>query len=214
METSKRPAEYPTMDEAKTILEKVDRRKKIGKRDYALLKVLLNGGMRKSELTSLLIGSLYSDEAGKYLYFECLKKRKARGKDLVKQKTIKRKIPLDRNTVSALEAYLESEHGKDFGRKKGTAMFLTSGKFGPYQKRPISAKVVDKVMRKYVNLSEVQKRLTPHSCRHRVLTESLRSGCDIETVREIAGNATLGSISHYLHTTEELKRKAIESVSV
>ena len=73
----KRPTEYPTDKELKIILSKVDKRSNMGIRDYAILMMLSNCGMRKSELIDLNMKSLYIDnENESYIYFKTLKKRK------------------------------------------------------------------------------------------------------------------------------------------
>ena len=77
--TKKRPTEFPTEKELKLILSKVDKRSNVGIRDYAILMMLSNCGMRKSELIDLKKKSLYIDkENGSYIYFKTLKKRKKR----------------------------------------------------------------------------------------------------------------------------------------
>jgi integrase len=54
----KKETEFLTEDEAQAILRVPDRRTLQGKRDYAILLLLLSTGLRKAEICSLKVGDL------------------------------------------------------------------------------------------------------------------------------------------------------------
>ncbi len=58
MGTIKRPSDFLTADEVKALLRAPDRRTLKGKRDYALLLLMLSSGLRKAEVCSLSIENL------------------------------------------------------------------------------------------------------------------------------------------------------------
>ena len=58
---------------------------------------------------------------------------------------------------------------------------------------------VGKQMRAAVKASGITKRVTPHTLRHAFATHAMRSGNDIETVRELLGHEDLATTAIYLH---------------
>ncbi|MCX6162516.1 MAG: site-specific integrase [Ignavibacteriae bacterium] len=52
--------------------------------------------------------------------------------------------------------------------------------------------------------------ITFHSLRHSFITNLITSGTDINTVKELAGHSSITTTSQYIHTTNEIKRRAVE----
>ena len=67
MESRKRLTEFLEPEEIKRLLEQPDRRSLKGKRDYAVLRLLLETGLRKSEVRSLKYISIQNHNGGKTL---------------------------------------------------------------------------------------------------------------------------------------------------
>jgi integrase len=52
-----------------------------------------------------------------------------------------------------------------------------------------------------------------HDVRHTALTRMVVNGEDLETVRAIAGHASLRTTQRYLHSNDKLKQQAVEKLS-
>jgi len=46
--------------------------------------------------------------------------------------------------------------------------------------------------------------------RHSFISNLISAGTDINTVKELAGHGNISTTAQYIHTTNELKRKAVE----
>lgn len=207
MEPRKRLTEFLEPEEIKRLLEQPDRRTLRGKRDYAVLRLLLETGLRKSEARSLRYSNIQNHNGGKTLVVKSLKKRKIRGKDGYKEKNLFREIPMNDSLVSAVERYREAE-----GLGSDDYLFHTL-KTGKYQRRPLSRKAIDMICREYLAKAGITKRITPHSYRRTFATTVLRNGSDLATVRELLGHEHLTSTQVYLLTDYKQKRTAIETVN-
>lgn len=72
---NERPTEFLEADEVRRLLATPDRRTHQGRRDAAVLRVLVEGGLREGELCSLFVDNLRSVQGCDCLHFESLKKR-------------------------------------------------------------------------------------------------------------------------------------------
>ena len=117
--------------------------------------------------------------------------------------------------MKALITYLQKEFGKNYLRiNDETIIFQRTGEYGPYRKDKLTARTINKIVKKYVDKAGIDKRITPHSFRHRVLTEALRKQVDLKTVMLIAGHSSIVSTQQYLHTDDNLMREAINKVAI
>jgi integrase/recombinase XerD len=207
MESRKRLTEFLEPEEIKRLLEQPDRRSLKGKRDYAVLRLLLETGLRKSEVRSLKYNSIQNHNGGRTLIVKSLKKRKIRGKEGYKEKNLYREIPLNESLVNGLERY------KDAGQLKADDYLFHTIKSGKYVRRPLTRKAIDMICREYLIKANITKRITPHSFRRTFATTILRNGSDLATVRELLGHEHLTSTQVYLLTDYKQKRIAVESVN-
>ncbi|MBY0554336.1 site-specific integrase [bacterium] len=206
MEQTKRISEFLEPEEIKKLLECPDRRSLRGKRDYAILRFLLETGLRKSELRSLRYSNIQNFNGTKILIVKCLKKRKLKGKDGFRDKALYREIPLNESLVFAVERYRDAH-----GLSHDDYLFHTITS-GCYRSRPLTTKAVDIVCRNYLSAAKIEKRITPHSFRRSFATNVLRNGGDLATVRELLGHEHISSTQCYLLTSYKHKRTAVEGV--
>jgi len=185
--------EYLTKDECQALLRAPDQRTVDGKRDYAILKLFLNTGMRKQELLNLK----YKD-IKLYNHQLCLEVRGKGGWS--------RRQPIgSKEVLSAIKNYWTAAKIKP---KDDDPLFFTLGKHGPWHKRPLTAVAVDCIVAKYAKLALIKKRITPHSLRHTFCTLGLRQGIDLRTMQSLMGHHSIGSTQVYLHTDDERKFEA------
>jgi integrase/recombinase XerD len=179
-------------EEVQRILGLPKRNTREGLRDYSILLVLANTPVRKGELCSLKVGNLVKNGHASMEYV-ALKKRKDR------EKTRRVHMPISEDVYEALMRYLRSEYrGQDL--TPDLPLFRTMGKHGPWEKKPLTPKSVDFVVRKYVRLAEIKKRVTPHSFRATYLTLRLDRGISPRTLQELACHESISSTERYLRT--------------
>jgi len=196
MPMNKRETEFLTPDEAGAMLRVPDRRTVQGKRDFAVLMTMFTTGVRKAELCGVKVGDIktYRNQA----ILEVLGKGKK-----------KRRIPLKHETLLAIKDYWKAEGN---GTDPQHHVFYTLGKHGPYDVRPLSRAAVDLLVKRIADRALIKKRLHPHSLRHTFATTLLDTGTDLKTVQNLMGHSHIRTTEVYLHTTDDRKVEAVNSL--
>jgi integrase/recombinase XerD len=192
----KRETEFLTEDEAQAILRVPDRRTLQGKRDYAVLLLLLTTGLRKAEICSLKVADLKTYRSQPVI-------------DVVGKGKKFRRIPLKGETLLAIKDYLKSNGN---GVDPNHSVFDTLGKHGPYKQTSFTPKALDCLIRSIAKKALIRKRIHPHVMRHTFATTLLDKGNDLRTVQALMGHSHIRTTERYLHSTDDRKVEAIQSL--
>ncbi|MBP1767093.1 MAG: xerC 1 [Candidatus Aminicenantes bacterium] len=159
-------------------LEVPDSGKPLELRDRAILELLYASGIRVSEL----VGINLEDASLR----ERLIRVRGKGKK-------ERLVPFGRVACEHLEAYLgvRPELAKD--RVGETAFFLN------YQGRRITSRSVERIVDKYIRLTAIKRRISPHSLRHSFASHLLGRGADLRVIQELLGHESLATTQKYTH---------------
>jgi integrase/recombinase XerD len=192
----KKETEFLTEEEAQAMLRVPDRRTLQGKRDYAILLTLLTTGLRKAEICGLKIGDIktYRNQAVV---------------DVIGKGNKFRRIPLHSEALVAIKDYLKATGN---GTDPGHSLFQTLAKHGAYEVRGLTPKAVDCLIKAVAKKALIQKRIHPHVMRHTFATTLLDNGNDLRTVQALMGHSHIRTTEAYLHSTDDRKVEAIESL--
>ncbi len=173
---------YLSLEESTELLASV----RNNRRDYAILTLFLNCGMRLAELVSLNL----SDITNEYAVIT--------GKGN-KQRT----IHLNQACRDAIDDYLKHDRPQE-GLKDPEALFISRNKCR------ISRRAVQNVVDKYLHLAGLgDKNLSTHKLRHTAATLMHRYGhVDIRVLQEILGHENLGTTQIYTHVDSESIKEA------
>ena len=158
------------------LMEIPDKNSLMGKRDIAILELFYATGMRLSELVSLNIGSVSSNDN--------LVRVLGKGDK-------ERIIPFGNKAKDALEIYLK-DRGLSWLSNQDVPLFSTKNN------KRISVRTVQIRMNKY--LSQVlgtQKGASPHVLRHTFGTHLLDNDADIRSIQELLGHSSISSTQIY-----------------
>jgi len=115
-----------------------------------------------------------------------------------------RLIPLGSYAKGALNIYLE----KRKGRVKTGEDALFINKYG----ERLSDRWIRKKLKKYIDKTEILKKVSPHTLRHSFATHLLNRGADLRSVQELLGHERLSTTQIYTHITphrlKEVYKKA------
>ncbi len=164
-----------TPAEINSILKSIDCRTAAGARNYAMLVLFLDTGLRCGELRSLLLTNV-NLEGG---YLKVLGKG---GKERI--------LPFGTAAQKALLRYLLHFRPPPANFVIGTLFLTADG-------RPLSKNCVKGIFEAIVRSSGV-KRLHPHLCRHTFATNYLINGGDVFTLQQILGHTTLEMVRRYV----------------
>ena len=174
---------YLTISQASALLEAVSGQN--AKRDYAILMLFLNCGIRRSELVGLNVSDVYEDRIR-----------------VIGKGNKERFVYFGTACRKALDTYLEernkvvlSDNRALFGSRNGNRISVTA-----------VHRLVDKALLK-AGLDTTQ--FSAHKLRHTAATMMLSGGVDVKTVQEVLGHENLNTTQIYTHIENtELKLAA------
>ena len=167
---------------------------KLKNRDLALLTLLLGTGIRVSECVGLDITDVDFEN-------ECIKViRKGGYEDIVYFGTEVRE---------ALLSYLEERNQMQALPGHENALFLS------YQKKRLSVRSVEKLVKKYAQTVTTLKKITPHKLRSTYGTNLYQETGDIYLVADVLGHKDVNTTKkHYADMLDENKRRARNAVKL
>jgi len=162
----------------------------LGRRDRAILETMYSAGLRVGELVGVSDGDL-DFEAGVV---------RVRGKG-----RRERLAPLGSYAVRALKRWLKLRK-LHVHEPKGPGAPVFVNRFG----RRLTTRSVARMLEKYLALTGLDGRTTPHSLRHSFATHLLDRGADIRSVQELLGHKSLTTTQIYTHVSTAALRKVYE----
>jgi integrase/recombinase XerC len=159
-------------------------------RDRAILEVLYSTGLRVSELTGLNVSDI--DVTGEIL--------KARGKG--RQERI---MPMGRPAVDSARKYIEIRATVPrINESDPDALFLN--RFGDR----LSSRSIRKILDKYIKVTGLDEKTSPHTLRHSFATHLLNRGANLRMVQELLGHKHLSTTQIYTHVTTAGMKQTLE----
>lgn len=185
---------YLTLEEAVRLLNSVteDKESKTRQRDYTIIALFLNTGMRLSELVGLNLQSFDPE----------LRSVKVLGKG-----NKERIIYLNEAARAAVEAYLRIRLDPKYVRTSSNAFLLSR------LETRISPKTVQWVVYKYLDRTGLKsKGMSVHKLRHTAATLMYQSGkVDIRVLKDILGHEQLNTTQIYTHVVNRNLEEAMEN---
>jgi len=186
----KRQLHFLTRAEIDAILSCPDQTTWIGRRDYTLLLLAAQTGLRLSELVGL---DREAVTLGRGAHVRCVGKGRK-----------ERCTPLTKTAQHVLRAWL-----KEPRRRSATVLFpnMHGGQ--------LSADGVQSLLSKYAAQAQVlctslrSKRISPHVLRHSAAMELLHAGVDCSVIALWLGHESIETTQTYLHAHIELKEAAL-----
>ncbi|WP_424245140.1 site-specific recombinase XerD [Elusimicrobium posterum] len=173
---------FLSVEETDRLINTAANQGKLPARDKALFELIYSSGLRRSEVTSLIIGDL-DFTAG-------VVRVKGKGNK-------ERLVPITDLAIDALKAYFAqrpSYEMKDpvFLNRLGGAL---TGDGLAYLVKNITIK------------ANLARKITPHSLRHSFATHLLNNGCDLRALQEMLGHKSLAATQVYTHVSLDRLRK-------
>ncbi len=180
---------FLTLDESLRLLKSADT--KDSKRDYCILTLFLNCGMRLSELVGINITDID--------FYELRMKILGKGNK-------ERMVYLNSACVDALNQYLEVRNNNPKAANE-PALFLSN------QNKRISKRRVQQIVEKSLTEAGLNgKGITTHKLRHTAATLMYQYGdADVLTLKELLGHVSVSTTEIYTHLNDNTVRNAIES---
>ena len=178
------------------VLESTNRKEKIDKilhfipkkapmsmRDVAIFEMMYSCGLRVTELCNFKLSNILWDS-------EMIRVDGKGGKQ--------RFVPIGPMARRNLKDYIEKER-PSFSEKdpKTPELFLSrNGK-------KLTRMMIWILLKKWANIAEINKEISPHTLRHSFATHLLEGGADLRSVQEMLGHADISTTQIYTHLDKE-----------
>ena len=187
---NKRHPVYLTLDQSITVLNSMDKGNKNYYRDYCILTLFLNCGMRLSELCNIEIEKIKEDTL-----------------TIIGKGNKERTVYLNEASISAIENYLKNRNDSKATKEAKKYLFLSS------KYRPINKRSVEILVKKHIeNAGFKDQKYTPHKLRHTAATLMYKYGnVDIRNLQNILGHENISTTQIYTHVDDETLREAVKT---
>ena len=189
--------DYLTSRQVKEVLGGVERTTLKGLRDYAILALMVTGGLRTIEVARADIADLRTAGESTILYVQ------GKGKE---EKTDYVKI--SPAVEKAIRAYLRAR-----GAAAENSPLFASTSNNNTGKRMTTRAVSGMVKDRLQDAGYDSSRLTAHSLRHTAVTLSLLAGKDITEVQQFARHANITTTMIYNHALDKSKNSCADAVA-
>ena len=189
--------DYLTSRQVKEVLDGVERDSLKGLRDYAILALMITGGLRTIEVVRANVGDLRNAGEATVLYVQ------GKGRE---EKT--EYIKISPQVEKAIRAYLAAR-----GTAADEAPLFTSTSNNNTGDRMTTRAISGIVKARLQRAGYDSSRLTAHSLRHTAVTLSLLAGRDIAEVQQFARHANITTTMIYNHALEKAKNGCSEAIA-
>lgn len=182
----KRLPRYLNIEESKQLLNSVEG--VFSERDYAIITIFLNCGLRLSELVGINLNKI-----------------KGTTLTVIGKGDKERSIPLNSACINALEAYMKVRPTNAL--KDKNALFISE------RRQRISKESVQKIVKKYIKAAGLDpERYSTHKLRHTAATLMYKYGnVDIRSLQELLGHESIATTQIYTHLDSKQLKNAVDS---
>lgn len=179
--------DYLTVTEMETFFGSISENEPFELRDKAIFELLYSCGLRISEAVELRLGDVDFDN------------------DFIKVKgkgDKERLVPLGSEAKRLLRKYLKESRPSILGERASDYAFISK------KGSMLNRKSVWRLLKGYVDKTEIRKNITPHTLRHSFATHLIENGADLRSVQELLGHVDISTTQVYTH----LARKELQKI--
>ena len=171
-----------TLEEIDLMIEKVDSKSKLGKRDKAIIELIYSAGLRVSEVNNLNLADVDLSMNQAVIFGKGSKYRS---------------VIFSQSTSNILKDYLNIR--ESYEAKEKSFFLSNSGK-------RLSIRSVQHIIKKYIKIAGLNPKYHTHTLRHSFATHLLDGGADLRVVQELLGHSSPKTTEIYTHISIEKSR--------
>lgn len=187
---NKRHPVYLTLNQSLELLKSLDTTNKNYTRDYCILTLFLNCGMRLSELCNIQINKIKNDTL-----------------TIIGKGNKERTVYLNDACLKAIDNLLKTRDDSKVSNEYKNYLFLSN------RGTPINQRTVEIMIKKHItNAGFTDEKYTPHKLRHTAATLMYKYGnVDIRSLQNILGHTNISTTQIYTHVDDDTLRDAVKS---
>jgi len=185
-----------TLEQAKELLNSIDRSTNEGKRNYALIHLLITTGLRTIEIERANVEDIRNVANSTVLYVM------GKGRES-KDEYVK----LTYETLKAINEYLATRNIKS--DKEPLFISLSDRTNGQRLK---TRSIRDIIKKAYLKIGINNDKITSHSLRHTAITLSLLGGTPLQEVQQMARHSNINTTMIYAHNLKRIESNAEQNI--
>ena len=162
----------------------------IGLRDRAMLELLYASGLRVSELVTVKVNEVSTQDGVVRITGKGSKTRL---------------VPMGEEAADWIDQYLKDSRPKILDGQMSDALFMTK------RGGAMTRQAFWYLIKRYALLADISKHMSPHVLRHAFATHLLNHGADLRVVQMLLGHADISTTQIYTHVARE-RLKQLHSV--
>lgn len=155
-----------------------------GPRDAAVLELFYSTGTRLQELVDMNVQDIDT-------YNDCVR--------VVGKGRKERVCPIGSHAMLAIQRYRQAANVHE------GPLFISK------LRKRITTRAVSDILQKYLRLSDIPLKVSPHKLRHSFATHLLDNGADLRSVQALLGHSSLSTTQIYTHVSVERMKKVYDS---
>ena len=184
---------FLTLDQIGKLLASIEPKDDISTRDRAILEAFFSTGLRIAELVSLNLEQ-----------FNNLKDKKDMELGVIGKGGKPRVVYFSERALNYIKKYLEIRNNVTHANQK--ALFINFRDKKDDADARLTARSIERMVKKYALLSCVPIFTTPHTLRHSYATDLLNQGVDLRSIQEFLGHSNIATTQIYTHVTNKRLR--------
>jgi len=178
-----------TIEQVQELMSSIDKSTLKGKRDYALLNLLIRTGLRTIETTRANMGDIRQQGGVALLWIQ------GKGRDDKDQFVV-----LTKETLKPIYKYLKARREKN----KNEPLFASISDRNKGDR--LTTRSIRRIVKERLkNIGIINDRLTAHSLRHTAITLSLKAGATIQEAQALGRHANINTTLIYAHNIDRIK---------
>lgn len=182
---------FLSVEEIDQMLSLIDRSTPEGERNLAMLETMYSCGLRVSELISVKISDLHTEEG----FISVIGKGDKQ-----------RLVPIGKGALKLIDNY-RKYHRSHIAVKKNHEDMLFLSRRGT----PLTRQMVFYIIKDLAEKAGIKKILSPHTFRHSFATHLVEGGADLRAVQEMLGHESITTTEIYTHLDQHFLRENILS---
>lgn len=179
-----------SIEQVNELLKSINRITIKGKRDYAIINLMLRSGIRTCEVTALDISDVEPNKDGYYLH---VVRKGSQGN--------KTKISITDKAFDAINDYLVERNDNDDNKPLFTVI-----SHNKRNQRITTAGLSQLIKQRLIKADIKSKKITAHSFRHTAAMNALKAGASLHEVQLFLGHTSPNTTQLYIRAIEEERR--------
>ncbi|MDD4028531.1 MAG: tyrosine-type recombinase/integrase [Caldisericia bacterium] len=180
-----------SMDQIRTVLTTINVSNTKGKRDFAIINLLIRTGLRTIEITRANLSDIRQKGGCSILWIQ------GKGRD-----TKDEFVVLTEDTLKPIQTYLDSRPSNS--KRERSPLFMSHSSRNSGQR--LTTRSISRIVKNHLIGAGIDNaRITAHSLRHTAITLALQAGASIQEAQALGRHANINTTMIYAHNINRIE---------